>query len=759
MKNFLFLFVMLVLCGSITHAADSKVRLDSWKAYSTYSDINAICVDNQGRIWNGASGGISIYDPQTDEKLYLNTDNGLLSPYISALVFDSKLNIVIAGASDGAISIIDMNLNCKNYSDIKRMGYSNAIINDIKIYNSKVFIAGAFGVAAFDMDKGIFVETITKIGSFSRNTNVSNLAIIGDTLWIASDAGIAKAKIDSKIQNPASWSSYTRVAGNWNGAFKASKIIKANNSIFAAIDTTLLRLDPVADSFRIEKTYPYYAPIKNLFIYKSDLYISNRFNIFNLNGDNIEVSHPKYSEEGVFIQKVIGAKSPNGEEFIAVSYRESGFGIIKDAKLNLISLNSPLKTSYPDISIDSKGRLWAATGNVADARGVNVLDENENWNNFISDGSDTNVNNKYYCVSVSKYSDKVYAGNWGGGFTVLNFSKNAFNYIVYNAYNSPLTGPAKTPFYAYGSGLKEDNNGNLWIANPLLALNSQAMLVKMDSKGEFTSYPPYGVSAVDVYYQYLTIDFNNTKWLGSAKTGKLIYFNEKNNNFGEVNSLSGANSVYGLTVDQNGVVWVATDNGLFSINRTSAALSSAPSSLNIRKNASVSGKAIKYIHVDAINNKWLATNEGVWVLSSDGSEVLEVFNTDNTPMKSNKISSICSDYKTGKFYFSTESGLYSALSLSVEPGTKYDASVYPQPFNPEKAEEAIIDGLMGDNDLTIVTSEGRFVKRIKAKGGKAVWDGRDESGDIVDSGVYLALISNSLGDDRAVAKIALMRKK
>ncbi|MFW5973508.1 MAG: hypothetical protein ACOCTG_05890, partial [Bacteroidota bacterium] len=60
-------------------------------------------------------------------------------------------------------------------------------------------------------------------------------------------------------------------------------------------------------------------------------------------------------------------------------------------------------------------------------------------------------------------------------------------------------------------------------------------------------------------------------------------------------------------------------------------------------------------------------------------------------------------------------------------------------------------------DLRIVTASGELVASMSTRGGQATWDGRDLSGQVVRSGMYLVLAVGTNGEGRAVGKIAVVR--
>ena len=71
--------------------------------------------------------------------------------------------------------------------------------------------------------------------------------------------------------------------------------------------------------------------------------------------------------------------------------------------------------------------------------------------------------------------------------------------------------------------------------------------------------------------------------------------------------------------------------------------------------------------------------------------------------------------------------------------------------------EVFVEGLVAETSVRIVTSSGSLVRRIEARGGRLSWDGRDENGQLVSSGVYLVIAVGQNDEGTAYGKIAVIR--
>jgi len=61
--------------------------------------------------------------------------------------------------------------------------------------------------------------------------------------------------------------------------------------------------------------------------------------------------------------------------------------------------------------------------------------------------------------------------------------------------------------------------------------------------------------------------------------------------------------------------------------------------------------------------------------------------------------------------------------------------------------------------LKILSIDGRLVRQIKSPGGRiGFWDGKDEEGKLVASGVYIVVASSEKDETVAKAKLAVIRR-
>ena len=167
------------------------------------------------------------------------------------------------------------------------------------------------------------------------------------------------------------------------------------------------------------------------------------------------------------------------------------------------------------------------------------------------------------------------------------------------------------------------------------------------------------------------------------------------------------------------------------------------------------------IAIDKAQRKWIGTKDaGVFLINNDNSQEVAHFTTENSPLPSNEIYDIVIDENTGIVYFATVKGLCSyQTDITSDYGTLNEDNIYsyPNPVSPDYTGPITIKGLYDQCQIKITTSSGYIVHKGIVSGGSYQWDGCDQNGDRVASGVYMVLVETPEGSKGCVTKIAMLK--
>jgi hypothetical protein len=218
-----------------------------------------------------------------------------------------------------------------------------------------------------------------------------------------------------------------------------------------------------------------------------------------------------------------------------------------------------------------------------------------------------------------------------------------------------------------------------------------------------------------------------------------------------------SNDVTTICVDRDNDVWVGTDKGIGIILDPAHPKQDG----SVARYKPLNGLVINTIAVDAINQKWVGTTEGVVVLSQDGTQVVAFYTVANTGGKliDNDVKSIAIDGKTGTVYFGTLNGLASLTTAAAEPKASFDGlTIYPNPYIIPSTKSMTVEGLVANSSIKILSIDGRVMRTVGTPGGRfGFWDGKDDEGKDVGSGVYI-VVAYSEDGQTATGKVAVVRR-
>ncbi|HCR48668.1 MAG TPA: hypothetical protein DIW24_03500 [Bacteroidetes bacterium] len=218
--------------------------------------------------------------------------------------------------------------------------------------------------------------------------------------------------------------------------------------------------------------------------------------------------------------------------------------------------------------------------------------------------------------------------------------------------------------------------------------------------------------------------------------------------------------VRAICEDRKGGIWIGTTRGLTVFVFGNLATDSDPNWPS-RDGAYVLREVfVNDMAVDAANRLWIATTEGVWVMNAETYEVLYHYTKENSPLFTNNISALTIDDNSGRIYFATDLGVLSMQSDAAKPQTILsELRIHPLLA---KAEGGVlpniyIENLTDENEIRILSTAGTHITKFNGFGGRAVWNGRDEAGNLVPSGIYFIVARNNNSGERAIGKVAIVR--
>lgn len=412
--------------------------------------------------------------------------------------------------------------------------------------------------------------------------------------------------------------------------------------------------------------------------------------------------------------------------------------------------------------------------------------ENNAWKFFQEEGISTQTGVPYRDINcvVQDPNDENHHFATSGGTGLYEFRDYQFVNHISN-HNSPIMSATASgsPRYVRLDGLQFDQWGNLWLLNN----HADTVVWALKPDGTWRGVFVQGLKNAPTCEQTL-IDRNGCLWVSSRRTVsghdagllRLDYkgtVDDTNDDVAtyraSVMNQDGTNYLLGgvfcMAEDTDGAIWIGTRVGLFVIANPEEWTSEQfrVTQIKVPRNDGtnladylLNGVAIKAIAIDGAGRKWIGTEEnGVYLVSHDGTEILQHFQAETSPLLSNMIHSIAIHPSTGEVMIGTEAGLCSIQGNATMPNEMLDENalkVYPNPLRPEQREGVTLTGLTIDADVKVVNAGGMVVAGGRSLGGSFVWDACGPDGRRVKSGVYYFMISTSDGNKGAVAKVVVI---
>ena len=233
---------------------------------------------------------------------------------------------------------------------------------------------------------------------------------------------------------------------------------------------------------------------------------------------------------------------------------------------------------------------------------------------------------------------------------------------------------------------------------------------------------------------------------------------------GAINGLA-SQTVNCFAEDLTGSIWVGTSQGLsvcyFPDDVFNSSAYSAEPILIETDDGYVEqlfeNTEILDLKIDGGNRKWVGTKaNGVFLISDDGTNQIQHFTKENSPLIDNHVSQICILEQLGTVFFVTQLGVCSYRGDATNSEDNYnDVLVFPNPVRKDYAGIIAISGLKDNTNVKITDIGGNLVFETLSIGGTATWNGENFEGQKVATGVYLFLCIDENYEDSVVKKILI----
>ncbi|KXK44229.1 MAG: Two component regulator propeller [Bacteroidetes bacterium OLB11] len=744
-------FIFFLLICIFTKA--QEVPVGSWQSHFAYN--TATTVELVGDKVFSASEHLRSYSILSGEFESYSKVNGLSDVGISIIRYDPATDYLVIIYNSGNIDLMQ-GLNFYNIPDIKNLNLTGSKkINSLYFKNKLIYLSTDFGIIVLDPIKKEIKETYV-LQDNTQTLNINSLTSYNGFFYAATSAGIFKADENNpSLQNFANWVPINH---------QAFKFIFSHHQQLYSCTTDSLYL---IQNDQLHFIYNSEVPILNVRTGENDFYLCEsdnqirKISIFNENAQLIDSTKSINPRDLVEVAPNQIWEADYWEGLIRLDNRHDKVII----KPNAVYSNScyNLKIQNNDLYVLAGGEnSWIYTYNGDGFSKYNLHD----WTVYNRDVGTPAMDTIYDIMDlvVDPKTKNIYAASFISGLLEINPANNTS--IVYkdNGYIQSTIGDPNAYRIA---ALQYDDNQNLWMTN--YGAPDQLVVKKADGTWQKFAFP-YAVSEKSA--SQLTIDNNNQKWVVAPRGIGIFVLNDNNTidnkNDDKVKLIQTgigygnlpSNEVNCITKDLNGKLWVGTSDGIGIINCPESVMNTGgcDAELKIVKYDLNAGllfqrENVKTICADGANNKWIGTNNGIWLISDDAEKIIYHFNEKNSPLPSNEINKIVVHPQTGDVFIATNKGLVSFRGQATEGNeTNNDLLVFPNPVPSEYNGTIAIKGLVTNADVRITDVAGQLVYRTKAQGGQATWQGVNYLGKSLKPVYIIFLLSNADGSEKKAGK-------
>ena len=737
-------------------------QTNAWESYYSYTNTSIGTVSNQ-TIVTAAENALFLFDSSQGISETISTVEGLSGDTISALA--TYGDYILVGHENGLLA--QVNINTKNIIFESGITRSNTIsaekkqINHIHLADNIAYVATGFGIVEVNPETLEFGDTYY-FGSKSSSINVNKVFVFENALYAASEQGLFKTSETNP--NKLEFSSWDQLAvGNW-----ASLWIQDSSLYGAKNEGDNTYVFELGNALKKKATFP--GELKHIAPHEEGVLITVSNRIYDTDKSFIR-TQTIGDLEGVKPNTYNFALSHNDQKWIGTS-NEGLIRYANDTNFDLISPQGPLSNSIFDIE-NVQQELWIAHGDynlfytpsLAEKYGISRHVENQ-WENI----TNNQLFNADPFVRVAAHPTEI------GTFYACSYNRG----IVYLQENNPVGLWDET-----NSGLESlsflgpdyvsirvrdalvDDSGNLWSLTGYVRKG----LKKRTPSGQWTAYD---LSEVILDYKqeagYSSLELYNKKILFFGGVNSGLIGVDISQSPPQMKRIMGgdmglpSDDVRSIRLDKDNRLWVGTKDGLavlYAPNRffeEDIQLRSVVISDGGNLRELLSGQFISDIEVNGNNQKWISTTgSGVFLISPDGSQILQHFTMENSPLPTSSVKTIGIDNVSGKVYFGTPNGMVSFQGDAyAESESLSDASVFPNPVRPNFLGNVVIRGLQQKTRVKITDIAGNLVYDTTSEGGSISWNLHSFSGARVRSGVYLIFITSKDGLDSAVKKLMVI---
>ena len=731
----------------------------TWEVFTDKNTVKDVLADSTGgRIYISTVGGLVDLSLSLDDVTYRTTIDGLTSGDLTCLARDPGGNILMGTMSDG-MAILFTDGDIRNYSTFDglpsdqvlcvtsgeedfwvgtaegavRMELEGKNVNrrspiyfgdpldyevrDVTPDGSKVWFATSEGFWLLEDDE--FRSWLTGQGLADNSVRDVHL-FEGDSLLLGTDSGIQVFFPDSGVFRDLSDGLVSTNSRN------VRQLASVDGELWAATGNGIYRFDPGSGSW-VDETLD--LPSRDI---------------------------------------LAVAAHPSGVPMVGTD--KKGMAVRGIGSWTVADFPGPLANSLDKVIVDERGVVWASSWSVDNSETGIFRFDGESFQNYTSSSSGLLLNRASSLAEAPDGSVWIGSPSFnanGSGISILDDGGTPVldddEWITLQGTETGLSGDAIRNSIVFkgtgeawvGSWNQEDeglpggldlikySDGDFTFRSFVqLMQNRRIQALAMDERG-------------DLFIGYITTGFDVFVLRPVTADGDSLFFSADPN----LQYLP-SEQVRDLDLDPLGHLWICTTSGVTELDYggDAANLSGYEWKSYTMDNSSLPDLQVNAVAFQGSRFVWFATPSGAAKYDRE-LDAWELFDTDNSPLPENTVKDVFVDQRSSTVWFATEGGLAAYRRISDEPTVHESGSIIvaPNPFFPGRNPEGVLLGRFDPGTkIEVYSVAGSRVAHLTAQSDTIRWDGTNEAGVDLASGVYI-IISTAPDGTVGRGKIAIIR--
>lgn len=803
---------LLLIIAMMLPAAASVAQLSvgSWALYSPFTQAQQI-IETPQRAYFLSDGGLFYVDKETSEQGTLNSTSGLNDVDITGVYYSPYGKYILLTYANGNMDKVFDSGRVINVPDIKdAVSTDTREIREVAFGKDFFAVLTSFGLVIYNDATSTVRETI-----YDSNNELRHIAAIDKYLIINQNEIIKAADASKRLTKLDQFAGIYNLTDQWpKGEMKAF----GNGVLLMGKEDNKMQLARI--DFDFGGVYnAVYNEVLAFDVPKGLEYDSK--GLLNLYGTNCvftfdaDGAYTRHNYPTQLSGQLCSGYDGMNRLWASLPAGIAQYDITSSTPVELRAPFSPsdLKvrqvvylTKTPTGGILASSRYWERSLGIANANGDGIPFQLRL--NFIKDGKikditplgatyknknqqalkDGHIVNAYRVLEIPGVPGEYLVGTWFDGLYKFKDGKVTSQY-----YDDEVT--AITSWWGGVKNVTDiafDVNGNLYAAiestdgqNNLFVVPADKIKASTTTRADWQSchidlvgggwrdinitLTKSGILFLNVPYGEHAIAISDTKGTLSLTDNVTKFYTKI---YDQDNKEINVGYIRSIVEDNNGQVWFDAGahgicvienpadiikNDIFRVRRVKVPRNDGTNLADYLCDSQDVGG----IAVDDSNRKWIATlSSGVYLVSEDGTEIIEHYTMENSPLPSNKVYSVACDDNSGSVYFGTEFGLVEYNSTSAPSSDNFDdVYAFPNPVRPDYTGWITVDGLMNNSLVKIADSAGNVFAQGRSDGGRFIWDGCNPAGERVKTGVYYVYASQGSaegGSSGCVTKILVV---